>query len=259
MSASRSPKWIGPLALIAGSGAQIALILAGAAAVAACAGAALGMVPWLSLPLTLQDGTGFEAGPGIQIGLAALMLSLCLFLPASSRVMRLEASHRRFQVTMEDVTRAYYTAHAADRKGVFRFETEFDAVRERLTFLRNHPELSALEPDVLELAAQMSHVARDMAAVYSDDKVATAREALNHRGDIAAKIEADVARATRITAELTAQMDRVEDQEAQTGWRIDSLRAELDELLPRLGIDPDQVGKTDAKASDRRSIAVVGG
>ena len=216
--------------------AQAVLVAATLAAVAAAGLAALGAVPWLALPLAFEGGAPVEAGPAVQTGLAGLLVALCGFLPASVRVMRLDASHRRFQASMEDVARAYYAAHAADRSGAFHIASEFDAVRERLAFLRGHPELSALEPEVLELAAQMGHVGRDLARVYADDKVAAAREALAHRGDQASRIEADAARALRATTELQARLAEVEGQEVRTTERIEALRAELDALLPRLGL-----------------------
>ena len=258
-------------ARLAARTAQVVLVAAAAAAAAAPALAALGVVPWLTLPLTLEGGAPVEAGPALQIGLAALLVVLCGFLPASGRVMRLETSHRRFHVQMEDVAWAYYAAHAADRQGAFRLANEFDAVRERLAFLRGHPELGALEPEVLELAAQMSHVGRDLARIYSDERVAAAREALAHRGDQAARIEADVARATRIAREIADRLEAVEVREACAESRVAELRAELDALLPRLGLPApgtDEGGEaaaaTAAAGPDdptpaRRPIVVVNG
>ncbi|MFC2968339.1 hypothetical protein [Acidimangrovimonas pyrenivorans] len=70
--------------------------------------------------------------------------------------------------------RALARAHGGDREGVFALSSEFDSMRERLTHLRKHPDLSGLEPELLELAAQMSHLSRDLARVYSDEKVARA-------------------------------------------------------------------------------------
>ena len=216
--------------------AQAILVAAATAALALCGLAAAGVVPWLAMALALEGHAPVEAGPAVQSGLALLLVALCGFLPASARVMRLEASHRRFHASMEDVARAYYAAHAADRTGTFRFSNEFDAVRERLAFLRDHPELGALESDVLELAAQMSHVGRDLARVYADEKVAAARKAIEQRGDQAARVEADIARASRAVSEIAARLERVERTEARADERVAALRSELDALLPRLGL-----------------------
>ena len=226
-------------ARLAAVAAQGVLALAALAALGACGLAVAGALPWLTLPLAFGDGDPVDAGPWVQGGLALILVALCGFLPASARVMRLEASHRRFHATMEDVARAYYAAHAVDRGGAFRFANEFDAVRERLAFLRDHPELGALEPEVLELAAQMSHVARDLARVYADDKVAAAREALNHRGDLAAQVERDIARATQATRELARRLAAVEEREEGAEAGIAALEAELDALLPKLGLARD--------------------
>jgi len=43
-------------------------------------------------------------------------------------------------------------------------------VKERTAFLRSHLELNHLEPEDLELAAQMSRVSHDLAETYSDDR-----------------------------------------------------------------------------------------
>ncbi len=99
---------------------------------------------------------------------------LCFFLPSNARIMRLENSHRRFSIGMRDVAQAYHFAHAADREGIFQMSSEFDAVRECLAYLRDHPDLESLEPALLEAAAQMSHISRELADVYADEKVARA-------------------------------------------------------------------------------------
>jgi len=59
--------------------------------------------------------------------------------------------------------------------------SEFDAVRERLAYLRDHPDLDSLEPQVLELAAQMSHQSRELSDIYNDEKVTRAKTFLKQR------------------------------------------------------------------------------
>ena len=44
-----------------------------------------------------------------------------------------------------------------------------------------HPDLGALEPEILELAAQMSRISQDLAETYSDEKVDRARTFLQQR------------------------------------------------------------------------------
>lgn len=115
-----------------------------------------------------------NAGRVAQVGPTALALLLCVCLPANARIMALETSHRRFNMGMQDVARAYALAHGADRAGLFRLSSEFDAVRERLIYRRDHPDLGSLEPDLLEVAAQMPHVSQELAEICSDEKVARA-------------------------------------------------------------------------------------
>ncbi|MDG1103585.1 MAG: hypothetical protein P8N75_09480 [Ascidiaceihabitans sp.] len=77
---------------------------------------------------------------------------------------------------MTDVSRAYGAVHVADRGDVFRLSKEFDSVRERLAYLRDHPDLSSLVSTVLEVAAQMLHVPNELAEVYSNDHVTRLRD-----------------------------------------------------------------------------------
>ena len=129
-----------------------------------------GFAPWLEMTATF-GGVGYpQAGQVVQIGVTALVLGLCVFLPANARIMALETSHRRFHIGMEDVARAYRASHAADREGVFKLKSEFDSVRERMAYLRDHPDLAELEPSVLEIASQMSPVSRDLAAHYNGNE-----------------------------------------------------------------------------------------
>ena len=82
---------------------------------------------------------------------------------------------------MADVAEAYHHAHAGDRQGVFRLSSEFDQVRERIEYLRDHPDLKLLEADVLTLAAQMSQQSHRLAEIYSDERVARAKDFLQQR------------------------------------------------------------------------------
>jgi len=101
---------------------------------------------WISLSLQYQGAPVENAGMYAQIGLTVLAIGLCFYLPSNRRIMQLETSHRRFSIGMQDVARAYAAVHAADRQQTFQLSSEFDAVRERLAYLRDHPDLSTLEP-----------------------------------------------------------------------------------------------------------------
>ncbi len=212
---------IASVTLIAG----LALGLAGSVLLAA-----VGYLPWLSLPLA----SGGDPGPMLQMAGAALLVALSSFLPSSLRVMRLEAAHREFRLKMEDVGRAYWAAHAADREGTFTLRREFDAVRERFDFLRAHPDLGALDPEILDLAAQMSHESRELARIYADEKVTRAREMLALRQQEAAEMEERIATANAAITEMRHALQGVEIDEDVVRARLDRLREDLAELLPEI-------------------------
>lgn len=201
-------------------------------AVAATALGAAGLLPWPEIAVSYGGAEIAGAGALVQIAVTILLLLLCLFLPSVARILRLEASHRTFAIGMEDVTRAYRAVHAADREGVFTLSREYDAVRERLAFLRAHPDLGALDGQVLELAAQMGHEARELARIYSDDKVRRARESLEARRHLAEELDRRISEAHCVTAELRRELDAVEIDEDMVRSRLARLRAEIAELTP---------------------------
>lgn len=200
-----------------------------------------GLTAWPELTVGV-NGALVSIGPAVTMVVAALMLSLVFFLPSHARVMALETSHRRFHMGMRDVARAYAMAHAADRTGAFELKSEFDAVRERIAFLRAHPDLSSLEPEVLEVAAQMSQVSRELAETYSDKKLARARDFLTARQQ---EIEAFnerliVARAT--LDDLRPWIAQVQSEEVLAQREYTRLTEDLRILLPELwGDDADKV------------------
>ena len=116
-----------------------------------------------------------NAGMFVQIGITILAVGICFFLPSNNRIIQLENSYRQFSIVMTDVSRAYGATHTADRGDVFRLSNEFESAREQLAYLRDHPDLSSLEPTVLEVASQMLHVSKELAEVFSNDRVTRAR------------------------------------------------------------------------------------
>ncbi len=198
---------------------------------------AAGLQPWLAVPLALSDGQVIAAGPAIQIALTVLAVLLCAYMPANLRILQLENSHRSFRMRMEDVANAYWAAHEADRSGVFKMKSEFDSVRERLMFLRDHPDLGYLEPDILEIAAQMSRTSEDLARRYSDEAVERARNFLAEREHEAANMQTRIEAAQTATHEMRRWLDRVEIEEDIAQSQINRLRDDLDALLPALGLE----------------------
>ncbi len=222
--------------------------------------AAFGVWPWLGVSLRLGDTAIPNAGQSVQIGLTAFSIALCVFLPANARILKLEKAHRTFAVDMEDIAKAYQISHQSDRKGVFTLSEQFDTVRERLLHLRNHPDLGHLEPEILDLAAQMSFQSRDLAKVYSEDKVARAQVFLTHRQQEAEQMADRLTAARHTCDELRRWLEDVEAEERVAAQQLKRLEADLFELLPRLGYeldaDPNIVkldpksGKSARKSSD---------
>ncbi|WP_371223720.1 DNA repair protein [Roseovarius sp. 2305UL8-3] len=197
--------------------------------------ATFGQAPWLEFSVTIGGTVYEQAGWYTQIGLTVLAVMLCFFLPSNARIMRLENSHRRFSIGMQDVARAYHFAHAADREGLFQMSSEFDAVRERLAYLRDHPDLESLEPALLEAAAQMSHISRELADVYADEKVSRAREFLRQRQHEVGQFNERIAKAKQITSELKHWVHEVELEESVAASQLQRLQDELREILPEFG------------------------
>jgi hypothetical protein len=213
-------------------------------------GAALGLLPWLTLPLQIGQTLYDQAGHVIQIAGTVFFVMLSGFLPTQARIMALETSHRRFSMGMEDVAHAYQMAHAADRGEVFRLSSEFDSIRERLAYMRRHPDLANLEPDILEIAAQMSHLSRALAETYSDANVGRAKMFLRQRQQEVAVFKERLVKAQAISKDLSHWLQQVEREEAEASQQLAQLRAELAAIMP-------EVLPIETRASVRRSPAPV--
>ncbi|ETA51547.1 hypothetical protein [Ponticoccus alexandrii] len=196
--------------------------------------AALGYAPWLNLPVGYGEAFYTDAGRAIQIGMTVLAVLLCYHLPTNARIMALENSHRSFHMGMRDVARAYALSHRCDREGVFSLKGEFDSIRERIAFLRDHPDLSELEPSVLELAAQMSHVSQELAETYSDRKVARAQDFLTARQQEVETFNERLEQAKAAANEIRTWAMQVDLEESVARAQLDRMRASLVDILPEL-------------------------
>ena len=196
---------------------------------------ALGYAPWLTLPLTFGEVTYPLAGMYLQIGATVVIGAWTFFLPTNARIVALESSHRRFELSMDDIARAYHLCHTADRAGVFTMSSEFDQVRERLAYLRDHPDLERLEHGVLEVAAQMSQQSRHLADVYSDEKVARAKEYLKQRQEEAEMQQAKIVEALHHCQEIRTWSQQVELEESIVASQLSQLDEKLQAALPVLG------------------------
>lgn len=219
--------------------------------------AAFSVLPWLDLPLTFGGVTYTWAGIAVQVAFAVFALSLCFYLPANGRIMALEKSHREFSIRMDDVARAYHAAHTADREGLFTLSSEFDSVKERMMHLKNHPDLEELEPEILEVAAQMSHESQELAMLYSDEKVDRARNFLRQRQQEVRKLEERIENAKVITREIQHWQQQVEMDESIVASQLRRLQDDLVEVLAPLGLDlmQDDPKVVDIAKADRTSKA----
>ncbi|WP_298290397.1 DNA repair protein [uncultured Litoreibacter sp.] len=199
--------------------------------------AALGLAPWLSFTASYGETVVPYAGMITQLFLAALAISLCFYLPSNRRILELEKSHRNFHISMEDIARAYAIAHKADREELFSMSSEFDAVRERIMFMREHPELETLEPSVLEVAAQMGREARELAEIYSDEKVGRAKTFLKQRQEEIEQYRERLNLAQQTVKDLKRWSQQVHVEDSVVQAQMNRLEADLAEILPLLGYE----------------------
>lgn len=225
------------LSLVLFAGLALALLLSTALAVA-------GIWPWIDVAVQWNGVAVDNAGLYLQLGLTVFALTLCFFLPSNWRILRLETSHRRFDMSIDDVTRAYHVAHTADRQGAFRINDAFDEMRDRMLHLRDHPDLTKIEPEVLELAAKMSHVSRDLADAFSEDRVDRARSFLKERQFEVDRFNERLAHATAIQSEFTLWINRIELDEAVARTQMERLLDELETMLPELNTPKPSIAKT---------------
>ncbi|MFY0633123.1 MAG: DNA repair protein [Vannielia sp.] len=219
--------------------------------------AAFGVLPWLEASLTFGETSYANAGIWIQSGLAVFALALCTFLPANRHILALQKSHRDFHLSMDDIARAYAVCHAADRDGAFSMSSEFDAVRERMAFMRRHPDLRGLEPGVLEVAAQMSQVSRDLATVYSDEKMERATTFLRQRQEEIDAFSDRLTLAQKTTDEIKRWSQQINVEESIQATQLAQLEKDLLELLPELGFDVEEEPLPPSDSEERKVVPMA--
>lgn len=235
------------------------LIALAAAACIATLLSLVGVMPWMSLNLVAASGDSIHVGVWVQSLGTAVLLGLCAFLPGVHHIQRLERSHRDFKLSMDDVAKAYQISHAADRNGAFALSTEFEDMRDRLDNMRRHPDLGHLEPEILELAAQMSHMTRDLALVYSETKVTRAKEFLRHRQQELDTFNENLSLALTVTQDLQRWQNDVEASELEANRQMDRLEKDLKEILPQLGYEMDEDRAEAAELNDGKVVALSSG
>ena len=201
-----------------------------------------GILPWLALDVSYGGEAVPWAGQATQIAVTALFLLLAVYVPTNRRIMMLEATHRKFALSMDDITSAYQAAHLADRRKAFEMNREFDAVRERLEYLRTHPDLPEIDAELLTIAAQMSQQSRDLARTFSEDRVRHAEEALRQRKENAAELQSRIENANAVCRSLRRQIEDVEFEEGSAANQLMRLREELAELETKIAGSVSQKG-----------------
>jgi hypothetical protein len=207
--------------------------------------AAFGGLPWLHINATFGATAIPDAGMYAQLAFTTFCVALAFYIPSNTRILQLERSHRRFRITMNDVARAYRLSHEQDRAGLFKTGSEFDSVRERIAMMREHPDLASLEPAVLEVAAQMSHEARELAEVYSGKKIERARMFLKQRQQEVDTLQENIRMAHLTTIQLKNWQLQVETEEGLVEKQLKRLEGDLAEILPGIGL---KLGNTAGKA-----------
>jgi hypothetical protein len=210
------------------------LIAATIGAVTTTVMALLGLLPWLDLQVGFGGTVVENAGMLAQIGLTALLVLLVGFLPSNARVRRLEVTNRDFHISMADVAQAYEYVHRADREGVFQLSREFDTMRERIAWMRQHPDLAEMEYDVLQAAAQMSIESHALAETYSNEKVERARSFLRQRQQEVEDYRQRISMAQATVGEIKRWMQAISVEEGLAEKQMERLQKDLAEVTDAL-------------------------
>ena len=213
----------------------VLILVIGLGAMGYTAACTFGFAPWRTFTATFGDITYPQAGMIAQIVATIVLASLYFFMLSAKRILSLERSHRSFQLSMEDVARAYHICHTADRAVVFTMSSEFDAVRERLAYLRDHPDLDSLEPQAMEVAAQMSQQSRELANIYNNQKVACAKTFLRQRQEEAERQQTLIVEALHAVRDIRKWSQQVELEESVVTSQLSQLDEQLQATLPPLG------------------------
>lgn len=206
--------------------------------------ASIGALHWPELSVRWGTQNVPAAGMYGQLLLTALMVTLCVFLFANTQFERQDRSRRVFQIPMEDVRRAYEAALSADRHSVFGLSSEFEDMRKRMDYLRKHPDMSHLEPELLEIAAQMSHQSRELARIYSVEKVDRAKTFLKQRQEEVDQIQDRLALARTTCDALRRSISDIEAGKSRNTTGLSALKNDLRAILPALGYDVDDLRDT---------------
>jgi hypothetical protein len=126
-------------------------------------------------------------------------------------------------------------------------KSQYDAVRERMIFLRDHPDLGSLEPDILEVAAQMSSTSEELARLYSDENVVRAQDFLAQREAEAASMQERIEHAQNLVIQMRRRVEKVDLDEDIAASQLKRLKESLSELLPELGLSMPETANSEER------------
>ena len=116
--------------------------------------------------------------------------------------------------------------------------SEYDALRERLSYLAKHRDLGNLEPEILQVAAQVSRVSEGLATTFSDAAISHAKAFLPAGQEEVEHIEEHIERAIGTTREIRQCHQRQSMDGDVVLSRLEGLKAELKDVLPEVGLTP---------------------
>lgn len=177
--------------------------------------------------------------------LAALLVSVVGLTLTAGQPLNQMQLRWDFSLRMEDVAKAYYAVHHADRSGIFQLPEQFDAVRQRMQWLQSQPELSNYESDVLLLAAQMSETTKSLASRYNDDTVKRAEQFLVQREQECERFEALVVEARSAYTTVQTKARKLQLQHETTSSELNALHEDMRRQLEPLGFVIERKPATD--------------
>ena len=97
-----------------------------------------------------------------------------------------------------------------------------------------------------------SHISKELATVYADEKIERARNFLKQRQEEVNLFNSRLDQAKGITSEMKHWLHEVELEESVAAAQLDRLRAEMREIMPELGIE--RTVSADEMARDSRVV-----
>jgi len=183
---------------------------------------------------------GIDRGETVVLLLAILCSCIPIAMWTGGQPLQAAEIERSFCISMDHVTRAYTISHQEDRTGRFTLSSQFDAMRERMGVLLQHPDLEALTPDLRVVAAQMSVVSRDLAQRYSDQTVKDAYALIDQCERDCERLEKLITVGLKAEVGIREQARRVDIRLATANSQLQSIVEAIDRELEPLNLSLNQ-------------------